>query len=52
MSRNEDIQDKVGVTLMKDKMRLTGLGWFWHVMKRCTYAREKKKEKYNLFETA
>ncbi|KAG5627861.1 hypothetical protein H5410_013079 [Solanum commersonii] len=32
----KDIRDKVGVTLVEEKMQKTRLRWFRHVMRRCT----------------
>lgn len=34
--KNEDIEDNVGVVLMKDKMRKVRLRWFAHTKRRCT----------------
>ncbi|KAM3393894.1 hypothetical protein P3S68_002895 [Capsicum galapagoense] len=36
--RNEIIREKVGVTLVEDKMREGSLRWFGHVMRRGTEA--------------
>lgn len=33
--KNEDIQDKVRVTLLEDKMSEARLRWLGHVMRRC-----------------
>ncbi|KAG5627771.1 hypothetical protein H5410_012989 [Solanum commersonii] len=36
--KNKDIRDKVGVSLVDDKMQEERLRWFGHVKRRCTNA--------------
>ncbi|KAG5608215.1 hypothetical protein H5410_019496 [Solanum commersonii] len=43
--KNEDIRDKVGVTLGEDKMREASLRWFAHVMRRYMYVLVQKCER-------
>ncbi|KAF3644377.1 putative filament-like plant protein 3-like isoform X1 [Capsicum annuum] len=46
--RNENIQEKVGVTLVEDKMRKVRLRWFGHVMRRRTNAPVQRCERLTM----
>lgn len=44
--RNKDIQNKVGMTTVVDKLREARLKWFEHVKKRCINAPVRRCERW------